>query len=206
VSEVRRNLGDYRNRFGFRQKLARSLWGTVCLLLYRPSPRTCHGWRRFLLRCFGAKVGRGAKPYPKAIIWAPWNLTLGARCWLADGVDCYSVAPITIGDDAVVSQRAVLCAATHDYRSSTFPLVAKPIIIGRGAWVAAEAFIGPGVTLNEGAVAGARAFVNRDVPAWAVVVGNPAVVVKTYTLAEAVAVVDETTQAARILSTSRSEA
>jgi putative colanic acid biosynthesis acetyltransferase WcaF len=178
----RRDLGTYANRFGRGQKLARLLWNTVRATLYRFSPRPCHGWRRFLLRSFGATVGRAAKPYPGAAIWAPWNLTLGERCWLADGVDCYSVDRITIGDDAVVSQRAVLCAASHDYRSASFPLVTRPVVVGRGAWVAAEAFIGPGVTIGEGGVVAARACVTRDVPAWTVVAGNPAAEVKRYSL------------------------
>jgi len=175
-----RNLDTFANRFGKRQKLARLLWNITAALLYRTSPRPCHGWRRFLLRRFGAKIGAGAKPYPKAIIWAPWNLTLGERCWLADGVDYYNVAPIVIGDDAVISQRAVLCTGTHDFRSPTFPLVAKPIRVGNGAWVAAEAFVGPGVEIGEGGIVGARACTFRDVPPWTIVTGNPASEVKQY--------------------------
>jgi putative colanic acid biosynthesis acetyltransferase WcaF len=93
---------------------------------------------------------------------------------LADGVDCYSVAPIRLGRSALVSQRAFLCAATHDYTDPDFPLISKPITVAAAAWVAAEAFIGPGVTIGEGAVVGARACVVKDVGPWAVVVGNPA--------------------------------
>lgn len=169
----------YQNRLSFGNKVARALWGAVWLLLYRPSPRPAHFWRRFLLRCFGAKVGRGAKPYPGLRVWAPWNLELGAHCWVADGVDCYSVGPIRIGDGAVVSQRAFLCTATHDYTTPAFSLVVLPITIGPDAWVAAEAFVGPGVAVGAGAVVGARACVVRDVPEWVVVAGNPARVLKS---------------------------
>ena len=173
-----RDLTEFRNRLGRRNQLARLAWGVARVLLYRPSPRPCHGWRRWLLRRFGATVGVGAKPYPGAVVWAPWNLTLGDHAWLADGVDCYSVAPISIGAHAVVSQRAVLCAATHDYADPAFPLVARPITIADGAWVALEAFVGPGVSVGVGAVVGARACVTKSVGAGEVVAGNPARVIR----------------------------
>jgi putative colanic acid biosynthesis acetyltransferase WcaF len=176
------DLSGYRNRLGLRNKLARVLWGVVWLMLFRPSPRPLHGWRRFLLRLFGATVGPGAHPYPSAKVWAPWNLSMAAHSCLADGVECYNVAPISLGPSALVSQRAFLCAATHDYADPAFPLVPKPITVGAGAWVAAEAFVGPGVTVGDGAVVGARAVVTKDVEPWAVVAGNPARVVKHRTI------------------------
>jgi putative colanic acid biosynthesis acetyltransferase WcaF len=165
-------------RLTFRNRAARWGWRVAWTLLYRPSPIVCHGWRRAILRLFGARVGRGAHPYPSCRIWAPWNLTLGDHSCLGDGVECYSVARIALGAHAIVSQRSHLCAATHDYEDPAFPLVARPIVIGAYAWVAAEAFVGPGVAVGEGAVVGARAVVVRDVPAWSVVAGNPARVVK----------------------------
>ncbi len=167
----------YRNRLGLRSQLGRAVWGAVWVLLYRPSPRPLHGWRRVLLRLFGARVGRAAHPYPSAWVWAPWNLDMGDHSCLADGVDCYNVARITLGASALVSQRAFLCGATHDHRHADFPLVPRPITVAAGAWVAAEAFVGPGVTVGAGAVVGARAVVVRDVPPGAVVAGNPSRVV-----------------------------
>ena len=171
-------LSAYRNRLGWRNQLGRALWGIVWLLLYRPSPRPLHGWRRLLLRCFGAKVGRGAHPYPRARVWAPWNLEMGDFSCLADDVDCYCVALVRLGPNALVSQYCYLCAATHDYTDPAFPLVTAPILIGAGAWVAADAFLGPGVTVGEGAVVGARASVYHDVDPWTVVGGNPARFIK----------------------------
>ncbi len=161
-----------------RDRLARWTWGLAYVFLFRPSPIACHAWRRAILRLFGARVGRGVHPYPQCRIWAPWNLTLGDHSCLANGVECYSVAPVTLGAHATVSQRSHLCTATHDYNDPAFPLVFRPISIGPHAWVAAEAFVGPGVTVGEGAVIGARAVATKDVPPWAVVAGNPARIVK----------------------------
>ncbi len=166
------------SRHSTRNKLGRALWGVVWLFLYRPTPRFLHGWRRFLLRCFGAKIGRGVFPFPSVKVWAPWNLQVGDHCALSDGVNCYCVDRIAIGSHVTISQDAFLCTASHDYEDPHFALITAPIRIGDGAWVAADAFIAPGVNVGEGAVVGARASVFRDVAPWAVVAGNPARVIK----------------------------
>jgi putative colanic acid biosynthesis acetyltransferase WcaF len=158
----------------FSSKVGRGLWNIVWVLLYRPSPRPFHGWRRMLLRAFGAKIGRGAMPYPSAVVWAPWNLIMGDHSTLGDGADCYSVATIAIGHHASVSQRAYLCAASRDVDDPDHPLMTAPIVVEPHGWVAAEAFVGPGVTIFEGGVVAARAVAVRDVPPWTVVGGNPA--------------------------------
>ena len=168
----------YQSELTFKNKLGRLLWGVVALLLFRPSPRVLHGWRCWLLNRFGARVDPSAKVYPSARIWAPWNLTMGAGAILGDRVDCYSVAPITLGAAAVVSQDACLCAATHDCDSAGFELIPKPIVIGPKAWVCARALIAPGVTLAEGAVAGAGSVVTKNVPEWQIVGGNPAKLIR----------------------------
>ncbi|MGA2326231.1 MAG: putative colanic acid biosynthesis acetyltransferase [Bryobacteraceae bacterium] len=97
-------------------------------------------------------------------------------------VDCYNVAPVTLGARCVVSQYSYLCSATHDYTDLKLPLVAKPITIGPHAWVCADVFVGPGVTVGEGAVVAARSSVYRDVEPWTVVAGNPARFLKPRTL------------------------
>jgi putative colanic acid biosynthesis acetyltransferase WcaF len=157
----------------FGDKLRRLAWSVVEGTLYRWSPVPFHGWRRFLLRVFGARIGPGARPYPSVRIWAPWNLELGPVSCLGPGVICYSVAHISLGVNSIVSQGVHLCAATHDHRDPGFPLVVGPISVGAESWVAAEAFIGPGVHISERAVVGARAVVMKDVESGMVVVGNP---------------------------------
>jgi putative colanic acid biosynthesis acetyltransferase WcaF len=136
-----------------------------------------------LLRLFGAVVDEGAHPYPGCRIWAPWNLTMRKDSCLANDVDCYSVAPVKLGAHVTVSQYAFLCTATHDYEDPDHRLIAKPIEISDYAWIAARAFIGPGVRVGEGAVVGATASVYHDIPEWVVVGGNPARVIKKRVMA-----------------------
>lgn len=125
------------------------------------------------MRLFGAKVGRGVHVYPGVRIWAPWNLDLGDQAGIADRVILYSQGHITIGRRTVISQGAHLCAGSHDYDKPGFPLITKPIVICDHAWVAAEVFVHPGVIVSEGAVIGARAVVNKNMPAWMVCAGHP---------------------------------
>jgi putative colanic acid biosynthesis acetyltransferase WcaF len=172
-------LQNYQNRHSLSSKLLRLIWNAAWLLLFRATPRgMLYGWRRFLLRLFGAKIGKGVSILPSCKVWAPWNLTIGDHSCLSENVDCYSVDTITIGTQVVVSQGAFLCCASHDISSPIMELIYKPIVIGDHAWVAARAFVAPGVTLGEGAVVGACAVVIKDVEPWTVVGGNPAKFVK----------------------------
>ena len=155
-------------------KLARLLWQVAGLLLFRPSPWFWHAPRRALLRLFGAQVGKHVQIMPSVQIWAPWNLALGDDATVGAGVDLYDVDRIEIGAHATVSQRAFLCTATHDVDHPNMPLQTAPIRIGAGAWVCAEAYVHPGITIGVDAVAGVRAVVLHDVPPGQIVGGNPA--------------------------------
>lgn len=160
--------------FTLAHRLARALWGAVYLFLFRPTPRVLNGWRVLLLRMFGAQLAEGAVVHPSARIWAPWNLTMGPHACLGPHVDCYACAEISLGAWSVVSQYSFLCGGTHDYTSLRLPFVSKPISIGEHAWICADVFVGPGVTVGAGSVIGARSSVYRDIPAWSVFSGNPA--------------------------------
>jgi putative colanic acid biosynthesis acetyltransferase WcaF len=118
-------------------------------------------------------MAKGCHIYPKVRIWAPWNLVCDEEAGVGDGAILYNQAPITLGKRVVVSQGAHLCTGSHDYESPGFDLFAKPITVGDHAWIAAECFVHPGVTIGEGAVIGARSVVIRDMPPWTVCAGNP---------------------------------
>jgi putative colanic acid biosynthesis acetyltransferase WcaF len=164
--------------FSLRNKICRVLWKAVWLFLFRPTPRSFHAWRCMLLRTFGARLGEAVHPYPSARIWAPWNLEMGNHSCLSEDVDCYCVDKIRIGPHATVSQYSFLCTASHDYKDPAMPLVTAPITIGERAWIAADVFVAPGVTIGDGAVVTARSSVFSDVDSWTVAAGNPAKSVK----------------------------
>lgn len=164
----------YRSDFSTAAKLRRFAWEVVWLLAFRPTPRwALHGWRRQLLRWFGAEIGGGCRIAPTCRVWAPWNLAMGEFSALGDGVDCYSMGRITLGSKVAVSQRTFLCAGSHDIRSLSRPLVTGPIVIEDHVWLAAECFVHPGVVIREGAVIGARSVVLKEMPAWSLCAGNP---------------------------------
>ena len=159
--------------FSRRNRLARVMWKVVWLLLFLPSPPPAHSWRCWLLRRFGAQVGSPCYVYNSVEIWAPWHLRMADHSTLGRRVICYSMAPVSLGERVVVSQGVHLCTGSHDYESERFQLFAMPITIGADAWVCAEAFVGPGISIAPGAVIGARSVVTRDQPAWMVCAGNP---------------------------------
>ncbi|MFL6545400.1 MAG: putative colanic acid biosynthesis acetyltransferase [Verrucomicrobia bacterium] len=151
----------------------RVLW-TLAQPLFRFSPRPCFGWRRFLLRCFGAKVGHSVHVYPTATIYFPWNLEAGDETAIGERALIYNLGRVTLGARVTVSHGAHVCAGTHDHTKPDFPLLRPPIIVGPEAWICADAFVGPGVTIGEGAIVGARAVAMKDVRPWTIVIGNPA--------------------------------
>jgi len=164
-------------KYSHKEIFLRILWDLV-YPLFRYSPRPCFGWRRFLLRLFGARVGKEVHVYNNALIYMPWNLEIGDWSSIGENAYVYNLGIITIGEKVTVSHRAHLCAGTHDYTKADLPLLKPPIHIMDQAWICADAFVGPGVIVGEGAVVGARAVVVKDVAPWTVVAGNPAQEVK----------------------------
>ena len=163
-------------KYGTRELLLRVLWmPDQCV--FRWSPRPCFGFRRMLLRWFGAKVGSHVNIYPSAVIYYPWNLEIGNWSSIGEWALIYNLGRVSIGARATISLRAHVCAGTHGYRAPDMPLLKPPIVIADQAWICADAFVGPGVTVGTGAVVGARAVVVKAVEPWTVVAGNPARVI-----------------------------
>ena len=154
------------------------LWWIVQTAFFHSSPQVFYCWRRFLLRAFGARIGKGVRIRPSATITYPWKLSIGDWSWIGDHVTLYSLGEISIGEHSVVSQHTYLCAASHDYKRSTFDIYAQPIRIEPEAWLATNVFVGPGVTVGRGAVIGACSVVLKDVPPQMVCAGNPLRVLK----------------------------
>ncbi len=167
------------SKWSRKELLGRAVWETIGATLFSFSPRPMWGYRRFVLRLFGAQIGADVHIYPTVKISVPWNIRIDQQAAVGDGAILYSLGMIHIGARATISQYAHICAGSHDYGSAAFDLLKTPITIGEEAWICADAFIGPGVSVGRGAIVGARAVVMRSVPASAVLVGNPARIIKS---------------------------
>ena len=156
----------------------RAIWNCCYGLFFRPSPRLMFGWRAMLLRAFGAKLGAGCKIYPKAKIWAPWNLICEDLVSLADDTETYNASRIFFGSHAIVSQGAYVCGATHLYNEPEFRLVSFEMKIGAYAWICARAIVSPGVNVGEGAILGLGSVATKDLEPFGIYAGIPARKVK----------------------------
>ena len=148
-------------------------------LLIKPFPYFMGGrWRIWLMKKFGLKHNGGVAIYPNTEIWAPWNVEMGSSVAIDSDVNLYSAAKIKIGTKVAISREAFICTASHDINYANRPLITAPITICDGVWIGARATILPGITIGEGAIVAANAVVTKNVPAWAVVAGNPAKIIK----------------------------
>jgi putative colanic acid biosynthesis acetyltransferase WcaF len=160
-------------KYSRRALMGRVLW-SFAYPLFCFSPRLLWSWRNVMLRLFGASIGRGVRIYPTVDIIIPWNLKIGDEATIGNKVILYALGKIEIGARATISQNSHICAGTHDHRRPNFPLLKRPISIGEGAWICADAFIGPNVLVGDFAIVGARAVVVRNVSPGVIVIGNPA--------------------------------
>lgn len=147
-------------------------------VIFRLIPRPIYGPRRLLLRSFGAKIGKHVHIANTAVIYFPWNLDLGDWVAIGEHAYIYNLGMISVGEKATISQRVHLCAGSHDYCDEAMLLLTPRITIGQQAWICADAFVGPGVSIGEGAVVGARAVAIKNVAPWTVVAENPARYIK----------------------------
>lgn len=170
------DLSKYKNSLSFRNKLGRLLWG----LVYHTFYKIClsNKIRIFILKMFGAKIGRGSVVHVSAKIWAPWNLEIGEYTCIGPQVDCYNVGKVMLGNNVTISQYSYLCAASHDISKSDMPLVIGDIIVCDQAWVAADSFVGMNIQIGEGAVLGARSSAFSNLKPWSVYGGIPARLIK----------------------------
>jgi len=174
------NLRSFKPPQTFRDRspIVVQLWWLVDFLFFKLSPQVMYGWRRYLLRLFGAKIGKGAIIRPSATITYPWKISIGDHSWIGDNVDLYSLGDIEIGANVVISQRSYLCAASHDYTKEAFPIWSKKITIEDECWLATDVYVAPGITIGKGSVVGARSSVFKDLPSGMVCVGSPAKPIK----------------------------
>jgi putative colanic acid biosynthesis acetyltransferase WcaF len=181
MTQQYQDLSSFRMPAGFRGRPAWfvQLWWMVETSLFRTSPQAFYPWRAFLLRCFGAKIGKGVMVRPSASVTYPWKLSVGDYSWIGDEVVLYTLGNINVGSHTVISQRSYLCAGKHDIEAVSFAITSQPIEIGDQCWIAADVFVCPGVKIGFGTVVGARSTVTRDLPPGVVAFGSPAKPLRT---------------------------
>lgn len=174
------DLNQYRTPKNFRgkSKWTVQLWWIVYALLFKPSPQVLYGWRRFLLRSFGAQIGKSVIIRPSAQITYPWKVRIGDYSWIGDEVVLYSLGEIEIGNHSVISQRSYICTGSHDYNKIDFPIYAKKILIKDGCWLATDVFVAPDVIIEKGTVVGARSSVFKNLDEFSVYSGSPAKLIR----------------------------
>jgi putative colanic acid biosynthesis acetyltransferase WcaF len=182
MSTLVQDLRRFRSPPGFRGKPAVyvQLWWFAQAVLFGLSPHFMYGWRNWLLRRFGAKIGRGVRIRSSVRIQYPWKVSIGDWSWVGDETVLYSLERIEIGANVSISHRCYLCAGSHDYTRTDFPFVLDPqrtrIVVEDETWLANDVFVAPGVTIGRGAVVGARSSVFKSLPGMTVCFGNPAAV------------------------------
>lgn len=174
------NLDKFKLPKNFRGKnsFIVQLWWIVQSIFFRTSPQFAYGWRRFLLRIFGAKIGKKVIIRPTAKITYPWKVSIGDYSWIGDEVNLYSLGEIEIGKNTVISQKSYICTGSHDYLSDNFSIFAKKITIKDKCWLATDVFVAPGITIESGTVVGSRSSVYKNLEANKVYVGNPVKMIK----------------------------
>lgn len=164
--------------FRGRSAIVVQLWWLVQSTLFAMSPQVMFGWRRWLLKRFGAQIGVDVLIRPSVRVTYPWKVKIGDRVWIGDNAELYSLGEIEIGDDVVISQKSYLCAATHDFSKPSFDMIDRKITIEDQVWIATDVFVAPGVTIRRGALIGARSSVFSDMPCGMICLGSPAKPVK----------------------------
>lgn len=174
------DLKRYKTPKNFRgkSKVIVQIWWLVQASFFKMSPQGFYGWRRFLLKCFGANIGKNVIIRPTVKITYPWKVVIGENSWIGDDVVLYSLGEIYIGKNAVISQKSYLCTGSHEYTKLDFPIYNKKIVISDECWIATDVFVSPGVTIGKGSIIGSRSSVFKDMPEGWICYGNPAKPIK----------------------------
>ncbi len=153
-------------------------WFICSVLLVKNTLIPFSGFRVWVLRRFGAKIGVGAVIRPGVQIKYPWKLTLGDHVWLGEHCWIDNITDVSIGSNVCISQGAMLCTGNHNFKSEQFELILKPIILEDGVWIGAKSVVCPGVTAASHAILTVGSVVSSDMDSFMIYKGNPAVAVK----------------------------
>ncbi len=176
---MKTNLSKYDNSwYKPGNPIKRLLWYYANLIFFKNAWNPSSGLKVILLKLFGAKVGRGVRINPSVNIKYPWFLEVGDHSWIGENVWIDNLTTVKVGSNCCLSQGAMLLTGNHNYKKTTFDLIVKSIILEDGAWVGAKGIVCPGVTMHSNAVLSVGSVATKDLEAWEIYQGNPAVKVK----------------------------
>lgn len=164
--------------FRGKSKITVQLWWIVQGTLFALSPQVLYGWRRFLLRSFGAKIGKGVLIRSTAKITYPWNVEIGDYSWIGDDNVLYSLGKIVIGKNVALAHKVYINTGGHEYKKASFDIFSEPVVIEDECWLTNDVYIAPGVTIGKGTIIAARSSVLKSMPGGKVCVGTPAIPIK----------------------------
>lgn len=183
---MKSNLSQYDNSWynPGGNSLKRVLWYFINILFFMNPLNPISSVKIRLLRCFGAKIGKGVVIKPLVNIKYPWNLSIGDYTWIGENVWIDNLVQVTISSNVCVSQGAMLLCGNHNYKKSTFDLMVGKIVLEDGCWVGAQSVVCPGVTLHSHAVLGVASVANKNLDAYTIYQGNPAQMVRKRIIVE----------------------
>jgi putative colanic acid biosynthesis acetyltransferase WcaF len=164
--------------FRGKSKVTVQLWWIIESTLFSWSPQVLYGWRRFLLRFFGAKIGKNVLIRSSVKITYPWNLEIGDNSWIGDDCVLYNLGKIKIGKHVALAHKVYVNTGGHDYKRVTFDIFSKPVSIEDECWITNDVYIAPGITVGRGTIIGARSTVLKSMPSGKICVGTPAIPIK----------------------------
>lgn len=181
------NLSSYNNDWFKKQigasKLKQALW-YICNVLFFINPLVASSALKvFLLRLFGAQIGKNVNIKPGVNIKYPWKLAIGNHTWIGEKVWIDNLAPVTIAENVCISQGAMLLTGNHNFSTITFDLRVAPVVIGAGTWIGAKSVVCPGVTAHSHSVLTVNSVASKDMEAYTIYQGNPAVKIKDRVIA-----------------------
>lgn len=165
-------------KFRGKSKIVVQLWWIIQDTLFAWSPQFLYGWRRFLLRVFGAKIGKGVLIRSTVKITYPWNIEIGDYCWIGEENVLYSLGKITIGNNVALAHKVYINTGGHDYKKISFDIFAEPVVIEDQCWITNDVYIAPGVTVGKGSVIAARSSVLKNISEGKIYAGTPAKEIK----------------------------
>ena len=158
--------------------ITRLIWYCVNSLFINSYIIPFSPFKVFLLKLFGAKIGKGVNIKPKVNIKYPWKLEIGDYTWIGEDVWIDNLDQVIIGQNCCLSQGSMILCGNHDFTKSTFDLITKPIFINDGGWIGAKSIICPGVTIEENAILSVGSVATKNLTTNSIYQGNPAIKIK----------------------------